>query len=88
MITVVIENSGVYTKGLRVTSTNSLIYTRGLHHIFIIPLLKQLFKSIKTDDHCMLLHVHLKETDQMDLNDVAKEFIRRNERRTAYFGNF
>ena len=35
-----------------------------------------------------LLHVHLKETDQMDLNDVAKEFVRRNERRIGYFGNF
>ena len=39
-------------------------------------------------NHCMLLHVHLKETDQMDLNDIAKEFVRRNERRISYFGNF
>ena len=38
----------------------------------------------------MLSHVHLKETDQMDLNDIAivKEFVRRNERRIIYFGNF
>ena len=26
--------------------------------------------------------------DQMDLNDVAKEFVRRNERRISYFENF
>ena len=26
-------------------------------------------------NHCMFLHVHLKETDQVDLNDVAKEFV-------------
>ena len=25
-------------------------------------------------NHCMVSHVHLKETDQMDLNDIAKEF--------------
>ena len=35
-----------------------------------------------------IIYVHLKETDQMDLNNVAKEFVRRNERRNGNFGNF
>ena len=32
-----------------------------------------------------IIYVHFKGTDQMDLNDVAKEFVRRN---ISYFGNF
>ena len=51
-------------------------------------LLKEFIDTTKTIDHYILLHVHLKDTDQMDLNDVAKEFVRRNERRVGYFGNF
>ena len=39
-------------------------------------------------NHCMLLHVHVKQTDQLDLIDIAKEFVRRNERRRTLFGNF
>ena len=39
-------------------------------------------------NHCMLLHVHVKQTDQLDLIDIAKEFVRRNERRRTFFGNF
>lgn len=39
-------------------------------------------------NHCMLLHVHVTLTDQLDLTDIAKEFIRRNERRKTFFGHF
>lgn len=36
-------------------------------------------------NHCMLLHVHVTLTDQLDLTDIAKEFIRRNERHKTFF---
>ena len=39
---------------------------------------------LRNNGRSPLLRVHLKETDQMDLNDVAKEFVRR----IGYFGNF
>ena len=39
-------------------------------------------------NHCMLLHVHHEQTEQLDLTDVAKEFISRNDRRKLFFGNF
>ena len=39
-------------------------------------------------NHCMLLHVHVTLTDHLDLTDIAKEFVRRNERRGTFFGHF
>ena len=39
-------------------------------------------------NHCMLLHVHVTLTDHLDLTDIAKEFVRRNERRRTFFGHF
>ena len=34
---------------------------------------------------CMLLHVHVTLTDQLDLTDCAKEFVRRNERHRNFW---
>ena len=40
-------------------------------------------------NHCMLLHVHRKETDELDLTDLGREFVtRKNDRRKEFFGNF
>ena len=39
-------------------------------------------------NHCMVLHIHREQTEQLDLTDIAKEFIGRNERRKLFFGNF
>ena len=39
-------------------------------------------------NHCMLLHVHRVQTDSLNLLNVAKEFVKRNERRIAFFGDF
>ena len=39
-------------------------------------------------NHFMLLNVHKKLTDSIDLNLVAKTFVQRNERRINFFGKF
>ena len=39
-------------------------------------------------NHCMLLHVHVTLTDHLDLRDIAKEFVRRNERRRTFIWTF
>ena len=39
-------------------------------------------------NHCMLLHIHREQTEQLDLTDIAKEFVSRNERRKLFFRNF
>ena len=37
-------------------------------------------------NHCILLHVSRDRMDQLDNEDIAKEFIERNEQRRNYFG--
>ena len=37
---------------------------------------------------CMLLHVHNDETDELDLKQIASEFVARNSSRQNIFGNF
>ena len=37
---------------------------------------------------CMILHVHNDETDNLDLNAVANEFVSRNSSRINILGNF
>lgn len=39
-------------------------------------------------NNCMLLHVHKTFTDNLDLREIAKEFISANEDRQRYFGHF
>ena len=39
-------------------------------------------------NHCMLLHMHREKTDNLDLIEIAKEFVSRCERRKNFFGNF
>ena len=39
-------------------------------------------------NHCMLLHVLRHKTDSLSLEDIAKEFMERNERRSSFFGRF
>ena len=36
----------------------------------------------------MLLYAHNERLDQLPLQDIAKEFIQKNSRRTSYFGTF
>lgn len=39
-------------------------------------------------NNCMLLHVHKDLTDDLDLFEIAKDFIIAKEERNRYFGNF
>ena len=39
-------------------------------------------------NNCVLLHVHKDLTDQLDIIDVAKEFISVNTDRSRQFGSF
>ena len=39
-------------------------------------------------NHCMILHVHREETDKLNLIEVAKEFVEKNDRRKQFFGQF
>ena len=39
-------------------------------------------------NHCMLLHVLRHKTDSLSLEDIAKDFMERNERRSSFFGRF
>ena len=38
-------------------------------------------------NHCMLLHIHHKQTDNLDLYLIAKDFIQKNERRRKFLGD-
>ena len=38
-------------------------------------------------NHCFILHVHRQKTDNLDLKDIAQEFVQRNERRQAFLAN-
>ena len=37
-------------------------------------------------NHCMLLHVHCKKTDQLKMIETAKEFVGENRARLQIFG--
>ena len=39
-------------------------------------------------NNCFILHVHKELTERINLEDVAKEFISRNDERVRYFGVF
>ena len=39
-------------------------------------------------NHCMLLHVHCKKTDQLNMIEIAKEVIGDNQARPQTFGRF
>ena len=64
----------------------------------LMPRLRGVFRRIKSYmrnrlnqehlNHFMLLNVHKKLTDSIDLNLVAKTFVQRNERRINFFGKF
>ena len=36
----------------------------------------------------MTMHVHKDRTDALDLNEIANEFVSRNEKRKCVFGKF
>ena len=39
-------------------------------------------------NHLMLLHIHKDRTDELNICDIAKEFIEVNDRRVKLFGRF
>ena len=39
-------------------------------------------------NNCFILHVHKELAERINLEDVAKEFISRNDERVRYFGVF
>ena len=45
-----------------------------------------ILKSKVRLDRMMLTYVHKDLTDGLDLENIAKEFVKVNERRTKYFG--
>ena len=53
--------------------------------------LKNYLRSTMTQErlnHVMLLHTHKDKTDELELTQIAKDFISFNERRTGFFGHF
>ena len=53
--------------------------------------LKSYLRSTMTQNRLnqlMLLYAHNDRVDQLQLQDIAKEFIQKNRRRTSYFGTF
>ena len=56
--------------------------------------LKRLFTYLRSTmtekrlNNCLLLHVHKELTDQLNITDIAKEFISANSDRNRYFGSF
>ena len=38
--------------------------------------------------HIVLLHIHKSMTDSIDLQSIAVEFVKRNDRRLRYFGHY
>lgn len=39
-------------------------------------------------NHLMILHIHKQRTDELNVLDIAKEFIEINDRRVKFFGRF
>lgn len=39
-------------------------------------------------NHIMLLHIHKQKLDQLNLDDIANEFVRESEHRARIFGTF
>ena len=39
-------------------------------------------------NHCVILHVHQEKTDNLNLIEVAQEFVEKNDRRKGFFGKF
>ena len=39
-------------------------------------------------NHCLILHVHREKTDNLNLTEVAQEFIETNDGRKGFFGKF
>ena len=53
--------------------------------------LKSYLRSTMTQkrlNHVVMSHVHKDQTDELDLNDIAKKFVSCNERRLSFFGSF
>ena len=38
-------------------------------------------------NHCMLLHIHCKKTDQLNMTEIAKELVGNNQERLRTFGS-
>jgi len=39
-------------------------------------------------NHVIILHVHKQRTDDLDICEVAKDFVSKNNRRQEYFGHY
>ena len=39
-------------------------------------------------NNCLLLHVHIDLTENLDVMEIARDFISENEERQRYFGSF
>ena len=53
--------------------------------------LKTYLRSTMTQkrlNHIVLLHIHKSMTDSIDLQSIAVEFVKRNDRRLRYFGHY
>ena len=49
------------------------------------------FRASMTEErltNCFLLHVHKHLTDELDVTQVAKEFVDKTDERRKYFGSF
>ena len=44
--------------------------------------------SQKRLNHLIVMHIHKERTDQLDLSNIAKEFVSLNERRKSYLGSW
>ena len=53
--------------------------------------LKHYLRSTMTQErlnHVIMLHTHKDRTDEIELTEIAKEFVSFNERRVGFFGHF
>ena len=44
--------------------------------------------TAKRLNNCLLLHIHKELTDDLNLTDIADEFIIKHDEHKKYFGNF
>ena len=60
-------------------------------HFFILTQTIKLptkYYDPRTTNHVMLLHTHKDHTDNINLLEIAKEFVSFNDRRINLFGHF
>ena len=85
------DDDASYREFIKITASQSCNFRNRRKILFPRSKVKTLMRSTMLPD-CLnaiaILHEHKTLTDRLNLTDIAKEFVCRNESRKCAFGNF